>query len=233
MGILSDDEFDLEDASFSPPPSPTPVAARAQAVARNFSTSFGELNAQVAKDYAWMCCEEFGLMDVDREDVAQASQMHTHLIAIRQYSRILGLTRSVERMVVESFLNSTEFKDYITRRVQATFLDPSIASYVNGATARLVRHMQLNPKSWHIPPVVQANFLNSKAFSKAIGAIASNFRGDFHRKLKKSVVEKTDISTLASRLCIRGYQPSRDHLKRFALIHPRKAANYLFLRLLI
>lgn len=64
--------------------------------------------------------------------------MHSQLLVIRQYTQLLALTRSVARMVVDSFLNSTEFKDFITRRVQATFLDPSVLTYVSGATARLV-----------------------------------------------------------------------------------------------
>jgi hypothetical protein len=127
--------------------------------------------------------------------------MHAHLITIRQYTRVVALTHNVNRLLTESFLDSAEFKDHVTRRVQATFLDADIPTYVRGSTARLVvsqvhtvfsclmltflrkQHMQENPASWRIPPVVHAHFINSKAFRKAIAAIASNFRGDMRRKV--------------------------------------------------
>lgn len=44
MGILSNDEFEFEDQRGSLPPSPTPVTARAQAVARNSATTQGEIS---------------------------------------------------------------------------------------------------------------------------------------------------------------------------------------------
>ncbi|KAG8722884.1 hypothetical protein FRC08_004514 [Ceratobasidium sp. 394] len=173
-------------------------------------------DADVARDYAWMCCEEFGLIDADREDVVQALQMHNHLIALRSYTRITSLTRNVQRMIVDSFLSTTEFKDHITRRVQAILLDPSLSAYVCGLTDRLVKHMQLHPNIWHIPPVVQANFLHTKLSSRPLWrwrvisvAICTG------RQLKKSIVQKCDIITLAEQLCIKGYQPEREHLKRY------------------
>jgi hypothetical protein len=64
--------------------------------------------------------------------------MHTHLIAIRQYARVLGLTYNVNRLLTESFLESVEFKDHVTRRIQATFLDAAIPTYVRGSTSRLI-----------------------------------------------------------------------------------------------
>ncbi|KAG8693757.1 hypothetical protein FRC09_010318 [Ceratobasidium sp. 395] len=215
MGILSDDGLDFEATMFNlPPPSPTPAAARAQAISTRFSPNTSEFNADAARDYAWMCCEELGLTDTDRDDIVQALQMHHHLIAIRSYARIMALMRDVQRMIVESFLNSSEFKDHITRRIQATFLNPSLLTYVCGSTGRLVLH----PKTWQISSVVEANFLPTKACFKVVGIVASNFRGDMLRKIKKSVAEKAPIVTLAEWLCIKNYQPEREHLKRFALM---------------
>jgi hypothetical protein len=43
--------------------------------------------------------------------------------------------------------------------------------------------MQENAASWRIPPAVHAHFVNSKAFRKAVAAVASNFRGDMRRKV--------------------------------------------------
>ncbi|KAG9074588.1 hypothetical protein FS749_013826 [Ceratobasidium sp. UAMH 11750] len=78
--------------------------------------------------------------------------------------------------------------------------------------------MQLNPASWRIPAVVHANFLTSKAFKKAIVAVASNFRGDMRRKIRRSITDKLDIGGMAKRLCIKGYQPTVGHWRRFALL---------------
>jgi hypothetical protein len=64
--------------------------------------------------------------------------MNAHLIAIRQYMRVVALSHNINKLLTESFLSSTEFKDHITRRIQATFLDATIPTYVRGSTARLI-----------------------------------------------------------------------------------------------
>ncbi|KAB5589079.1 hypothetical protein CTheo_7478 [Ceratobasidium theobromae] len=223
MGFLSDNELEYEDDNVgtdvdTPPGSPNLAATHAQTIAENLTADFHELNSRTVRNYAALCCQEFGLTDSDKDDILRISQMHTHLIAVRQYTRVVALTRSVHRMVLESFLESSEFKDYITRRVQATFLDAELPTYVRGCTSRLIQHMQANPASWRIPPIVHANFISSKAFWKAVGAIASNFRGDMRRKIKKSINENWDIGAFAKKLCVKGYQPTLDHWRRFALL---------------
>ncbi|KAG9074587.1 hypothetical protein FS749_013825 [Ceratobasidium sp. UAMH 11750] len=118
MGFLSDTEWDLNDQQDdieTPPGSPNLAAAQAQAIAANIPSDFIELNGRPARDYAALCCEEFGLMDVDQDDVLKTSQLHSHLISVRQYARVVALDRRVQRMIVESFLDSTDFKDHITR----------------------------------------------------------------------------------------------------------------------
>ncbi|CCO36541.1 hypothetical protein BN14_10680 [Rhizoctonia solani AG-1 IB] len=87
-----------------------------------------QVNNTVARDYAALCCEEFGLTDSDKADILRASQMHTQFIAIRQYTRVVALTQHITQSLTESFLLSTEFKDH-----------------VRGSTARLIQHMQENP----------------------------------------------------------------------------------------
>ncbi|CCO38197.1 hypothetical protein BN14_12363 [Rhizoctonia solani AG-1 IB] len=152
-----------------------------------------QVNNTVARDYAALCCEEFGLTDSDKADVLRVSQMHTQFIAIRQYTRVVALTQHITQSLTESFLLSTEFKDHVTRRIQATFLDATIPTYVRGSTARLIQHMQENPGSWRIPRAVHAHFVNSKAFRKAVAAVASNFRGDMRRKVNIAF-HRSDLS---------------------------------------
>ncbi|KAG8759811.1 hypothetical protein FRC11_001358 [Ceratobasidium sp. 423] len=220
MGFLTDNEFEFEDEQdpITPPQSPRLAATHAQVIAEQVTNTSSELNNTVARDYAALCCEEFGLTDLDKDDVLRVSQMNAQLIAIRQYTRVVALTQNITQSLTESFLLSTEFKDHVTRRIQATFLDPTIPTYVRGSTARLIQHMQENAASWRIPRVVQAHFVNSRAFRKAVAAVASNFRGDMRRKLKKSMVDNLDIGALANKLCVKGYQPSNEHWRRYALL---------------
>jgi hypothetical protein len=53
--------------------------------------------------------------------------------------------------------------------------------------------MQENPGSWRIPRAVHAHFVNSKAFRKAVAAVASNFRGDMQRKVSMGF-HRSDLS---------------------------------------
>ncbi|KAF8608024.1 hypothetical protein BDV93DRAFT_240120 [Ceratobasidium sp. AG-I] len=202
----------------TPPGSPRLAATHARAIADTYTLDNSEINTQVLRDYASLCCEELGLTDVDKDDVPRTSQMNPHLIAVRQYARVVSLTHNVNRLLTESFLESAEFKDHVTRRIQATFLDADIPTYVRGCTARLIQHMQENPASWHIPPVVHAHFVNSKVFRKAVAAIASNARDDMRRKIKKSMTDNSDIGAFAKKLCVKGYQPTVGHWRRFALL---------------
>ncbi|CAE6419638.1 unnamed protein product [Rhizoctonia solani] len=220
MGFFSDTEIDFEDdqGGDTPPQSPRLAATHAQTIAEKVASTGSDLSENIARNYAALCCEEFGLADLDKEDVLRVSQMNPHLIAIRQYTRVVALTHNINQLLTESFLDSAEFKDHVTRRIQATFLDATIPTYVRGSTARLIQHMQDNPSSWRIPPVVHAHFVNSKAFRKAVAAVASNFRGDMRRKIKKSMVDKLDIGALANKLCVKGYQPTIEHWRRFALL---------------
>ncbi|KAG9091070.1 hypothetical protein FRC06_000725 [Ceratobasidium sp. 370] len=221
MGFLTDDEmsFDVESQNADTPPgSPRLAATRAQAIAANFVNAASDISNNVACNYAALCCKEFGLNDLDKDDILKVSQMHPHLIAVRQYARVVALNHSVIQLLTESFLESVEFKDHVTRQIQATFLDPAIPSYVRGCTSCLIQHMQENLSSWHIPPIVHAHFLNSKAFRKAVAAIASNFRGDIRRKIIKSIIDKLDIGALAKKICIKGYQPTNDLWRRLALL---------------
>ncbi|KAB5588932.1 hypothetical protein CTheo_7631 [Ceratobasidium theobromae] len=179
-----------------------------------YTTSANE-NSQTEQAYATLCCEEFDLTGIDKEDVS--TQLPPHFIIVRQYARILSLTHSFQQMSAESFLNSSEFKDHVIQRIQATFLDPNLQAYVRGSTSCLIRHMELNPSSWNILSAFCEN-LSSKAFAKAVSTISSSFRGEMTRKFKKSVVDKLDIGTLAKSLCIERYHPTLEHWIRFAFI---------------
>ncbi|CEL62995.1 hypothetical protein RSOLAG1IB_12626 [Rhizoctonia solani AG-1 IB] len=128
MGYITDGELEFEDEQYpvSPPNSPRLAATHAQAIAEKVASINSDPDNTVARDYAALCCEEFGLTDSDKADVLRASQMHTQFIAIRQYTRVVALTQHITQSLTESFLLSTEFKDHVTRRIQATFLDATI-----------------------------------------------------------------------------------------------------------
>lgn len=119
---------------------------------------------------------------------------------IRMYARVSAVSQQVQQSTVASFLESADFKEHITRRLQAGLLDPNILHYVQGTTARFVvsilfifslfsphkffqRHMTENPASYKIPEAVQLHFMHSKTFSSAVGSILSNTRGEMKRKV--------------------------------------------------
>jgi hypothetical protein len=112
-----------------------------------------------------------------------------------------AVSQQVQQSTVASFLESAEFKEHITRRLQAGLLDPNVLHFVQGTTARFVvsvfclllfsadnlfqRHMTENPASYKIPEAVQLHFMHSKSFSSAVGSVLSNKRGEMKRKVIK------------------------------------------------
>jgi hypothetical protein len=54
------------------------------------------------------------------------------------YTRMSAVSQQVQQSTVASFLESADFKEHITRRLQAGLLDPNIPHYVQGTTARFV-----------------------------------------------------------------------------------------------
>ncbi|CAE6471705.1 unnamed protein product [Rhizoctonia solani] len=158
MSYITDSKLEFEDEQdpVSPPNSPQLAATHAQAIAKKVASINLDPGNTVARDYAALCCEEFGLTDSDKADVVRVSQMHAQFIAIRQYTRVVALTQHITQSLTESFLLLTKFKDHVTRCIQATFLDATIPTYVRGSTARLIQHMQENPGSWRIPRAVHS-----------------------------------------------------------------------------
>ncbi|KAF8748626.1 hypothetical protein RHS01_10717 [Rhizoctonia solani] len=171
MGYITDGELEFEEE-------------QDPAIAKKVASINSDPDNTVARDYAALCCEEFGLTDLDKADVLRVSQMHAQFIAF---------------LLTESFLLSTKFKDHVTRRIQATFLDATIPTYVRGSTARLIQHMQENPGSWRIPRAVHAHFVNSKAFRKQLRQLRAIF-----------------VAICGGRS--RSYQPTNEHWRHFALL---------------
>ncbi|GAB1527464.1 hypothetical protein RhiTH_010639 [Rhizoctonia solani] len=149
------------------------------------------------------CCEEFGLADALKEDVLQTAKLPPQFLLTCLYARTVAFGKHVQNTKVDSFLTSREFKETVTRRLQAGLLDPYITRYVDGTTARFVRHIIENPASYEIPMAVQAQFMHSKLFSSAI---------------QRSVIEGEDIVTLSSKLAIHGFQMGKDHILRIAFL---------------
>ncbi|KAF8694704.1 hypothetical protein RHS03_08130, partial [Rhizoctonia solani] len=200
MGYITDSKLEFEDKQdpVSPPNSPQLAATHAQAIAKKVASINSDPGNTVARDYAALCCEEFGLTDLDKANVVRVSQMHAQFIAIRQYTQVVALTQHITQLLTKSFLLSTKFKDHVTCCTQATFLDATIPTYVRGSTACLIQHMQENPGT--------------------VAAVASYFCGDMRRKIKKSMVDNLDIGALAAKLCVKGYQPTNKHWRCFALL---------------
>jgi hypothetical protein len=55
-------------------------------------------------------------------------------------TKLAVLAARHQQSVVDGFLDSSDFKDTVTTRLQATLLDPSLPYYVAGLTPRLVVH---------------------------------------------------------------------------------------------
>ncbi|KAJ1300389.1 hypothetical protein OPQ81_005208 [Rhizoctonia solani] len=119
----------------------------------------GNQNAPVPGNLATFadeCCKEFGLADALKEDVLRTAKLPPHLLLLRLHARTVAFGEHVQTTQVNSFLTSREFKETITRRLQAGLLDPHISHYVNGTTAQFARHIIENPASYEIPMAVQA-----------------------------------------------------------------------------
>ncbi|CAE6455300.1 unnamed protein product [Rhizoctonia solani] len=225
MGCASDDELDLEfeeELTDPPPTENLPLNARTIPSARTdvFSMigSQQPITPAIITSFAKACCEELGIADGLKDDVLQTAKLPPQLMLIRLYARTVAFGKNVQTTKVDAFLSSPEFKETITRRLQAGLLDPHISCYVEGTTARFVKHIIDNPASYEIPTAVQAQFMHSKSFSSAIGKVLSTFRGELQRKLARSITDKEDIGTLASRLAIHGFIMTQEHLFRIAFI---------------
>ncbi|CAE7144872.1 unnamed protein product [Rhizoctonia solani] len=225
MGCASDDEYDPEfeeelDDRTTPedPLFDTPTIASAQTDVFDMAGNQHAITPAILFSFANECCEEFGLADGLKEDVLRTAKLPPQLLLVRLYARTVAFGKNVQTTKVDSFLTSREFKQTISRRLQAGLLDPHISNYVEGTTARFVKHIVNNPASYEIPAAVQAQFMHSKLFSSAVAKVLSSFRGELQRKIQRSIAEKEDIGTLASRLAIHGFQMTQEHILRIAFL---------------
>ncbi|KAG9081888.1 hypothetical protein FRC06_005347 [Ceratobasidium sp. 370] len=177
MGVLSDEDDDLDFEDDVPLP---PRPSRSHVTTSNVQQRGGPVSDIIAFTNA--CCEEFGLSDVLKNDTLKCAQLPLQHLLMRTYTRVLSLGQQVKHSNVSSFLNSTEFREHITRRPQCSILDPNILFYVEGTTARFVKHMIANPGVYQIPADVQENFMHSKEFLSAIGDVFSNYQSEIRRK---------------------------------------------------
>jgi hypothetical protein len=65
-------------------------------------------------------------------------QLPLQFLLIRLYSRTAAVGQQIQKSTAAAFLDSADFKEHITRRLQAGLLDPNILHYVRGTTARFV-----------------------------------------------------------------------------------------------
>ncbi|KAG9090806.1 hypothetical protein FRC06_000868, partial [Ceratobasidium sp. 370] len=213
MGVLSDEDDDLDFEDDVPLP---PRPSRSRVTVSNVQQRGGPVSDIITFTNA--CCEEFGLSDVLKNDALKCAQLLSQHLLVWTYTRVLSLGQQVKHSNVSSFLNSTEFREHITRRLQCSILDPNILFYVKGTTARFVKHMIANPGVYQIPADVQENFMHSKEFSSAIGDVFSNYRSEIRRKVEKGSNEHLDIYSLCPTLPMRGFQLTDQHALRIAFI---------------
>ncbi|GAB1521051.1 hypothetical protein RhiTH_004142 [Rhizoctonia solani] len=211
MGCASsDDEYDIEVEDEEEDQTLPQAQPRGLQTLVSAQTNVFELvgNSQVTLSsnlmlFADGCCEEFGLANALKEDVLRTAKLPPQFLLTRLYARTVAFGKHVQNTKVDLFLTSREFKETVTRRLQAGLLDPYITRYVDGTTARFVRHIIENPASYEIPMAVQAQFMHSKLFSSAI---------------QRSVIEGEDIVTLSSKLAIHGFQMGKDHILWIAFL---------------
>ncbi|KAJ1300240.1 hypothetical protein OPQ81_005069 [Rhizoctonia solani] len=196
MDFASDDEYNIEieeeelDNQFSPEDPPANAHTAGSSQIDIFGTTGQAITPTFLFSFAHGCCEEFGIADGLKEDVLRTAKLPPQLLLVRLYARTVAFGKNVQTTKVDSFLTSREFKETITRRLQAGLLDPHITNYVEGTTARFVKHIVENPASYEISTAVQAQFMHSKSFSSAVGKVLSAFRGELQRKI---MIEDTAI----------------------------------------
>ncbi|KAG9075470.1 hypothetical protein FRC06_010072, partial [Ceratobasidium sp. 370] len=88
--------------------------------------------------FANQCCEEFGLNDALKDDVFRSCKLPVQFLMVRLYSRVLSFGKDVKKNTVDGFLESSTFKNHISRRILCSLLDPNLPFYVQGTTSRFV-----------------------------------------------------------------------------------------------
>ncbi|KAG8709205.1 hypothetical protein FRC12_021637 [Ceratobasidium sp. 428] len=215
MGAMSDSDSDGLDFEDEVPRQAAPPQVRASHGRHNIQ---GGPQPNDIVGFARACCEEFALDGSLKSDVLRTAQLSTPELMIRVYARLVSFGQHIKESSANSFLDTPEFKEHITRRLQCSLLDPDIPYYVQGYTPRAVKHIVENPVSYQISPAAQEHFMHSKEFSSGCGEVLTSFRSELKRKLDKGIEDKADIYTLCQRLVPQGYQLTEGHALRFSFV---------------
>ncbi|KAJ6469226.1 hypothetical protein DFH09DRAFT_1111232 [Mycena vulgaris] len=152
---------------------------------------------------------EYGVPGDKREDFIEASMLTTHKLLIVTLAAVLGGQEESIEDKMKSFLLSSAFKEHVLSRIRSVLLDPKLSSYKDGFQERLLRHIRLNPGTYHIPLALRGS-ITGRAFSTAVGAEATSARSEIKRKLLDGHNKKSDIVALGKSLAWNNTQEMTD-----------------------
>ncbi|KAG8795704.1 hypothetical protein FRC12_010941 [Ceratobasidium sp. 428] len=218
MGAMSDSSDDDLDFEAEAPRQALPPQVRTSHSRPNIP---GRPQPNDIVGFARACCEEFALDGLLKSNVLKTAQLSTPELMIRLYARLVSFGQHIKQSNASGFLDTPEFKEYITRRLQCSILDPNIPYYVQGHTPRSVKHIIDNPVAYQVSPAAQEHFMHGKDFSSGCGDVLTQYRSEVKRKFKqldKGIEEKLDIYTLCQRLVPQGYQLTEAHALRMSFV---------------
>ncbi|KAG8757353.1 hypothetical protein FRC12_010329 [Ceratobasidium sp. 428] len=134
--------------------------------------------------FARACCKEFALDGALKSDVLRMAHLCAQEPMICVYAQLLSFSQLVKESKANNFLDTPEFKEYITRRLQCSRLDPNTPYYVQGHTSRSVKHIIKNPGAYQVSAAAQEHFMHCKDFLSSCGDVLTLFCSEFKQKFK-------------------------------------------------
>ncbi|KAJ7857332.1 hypothetical protein B0H14DRAFT_2578469 [Mycena olivaceomarginata] len=134
----------------------------------------------------------------------------THKLVVITLAAVLGQQAdSSNTSKLQTYLASGEFKDNVTAQVRCILLDPKLSSYKIGFFDRLMRHIRLNPATYHIPHEFRG-MITTQLFGSAVSRAATTARADVKRKMVLGWNVKASIYELVKTLAYKSSQEMTD-----------------------
>ncbi|KAJ6607135.1 hypothetical protein B0H10DRAFT_2073214 [Mycena sp. CBHHK59/15] len=162
-------------------------------------------------EFAESVASEYGISESQREELVTASALPTHKLIIVTFAALLRSQQADGTESLQTYLASAAFKENIVGQVRDLFLDPKLSSYKVGFLSRLLRHIRLNPATYHIPQEYRA-FITSHAFTTAVSKAATSARSDLKRKMNTAWKKKTCIYDLVKNMAWKASQEMTDDI---------------------
>ncbi|KAJ7494097.1 hypothetical protein FB451DRAFT_1164970 [Mycena latifolia] len=161
-------------------------------------------------EYAQDVANEYGMSEGQREELVAVSTLSTHKLVLVTFATLLRNQQADVVETLQTYLVSAAFKENVVGHVRGLFLDPKVSSYKIGFLGRL-RHMRLNPGTYHIPQEYRAS-ITTKAFTSAVSKAATGARSELKRKMKGAWPKKTSIYDLVKALAWKSSQEMTDEI---------------------